>query len=179
MLSSSGFGISLFINIVIICLWHFLSSIISRHVSSKRADYKKGMYHAKKWERKGEFYTENFRIDLWYSFLPTKFNRLGITQSKLQSEDALTIKEYLGVTCRSELCAVINCFYVVCACILDAPYMAFILGSLVVMFNIPFIFSARYVRLMILNELIRKRRELEQQTRRVENSPNVFDLNLF
>ena len=52
MLRSSGFGISLFINIIIICLWHFLSYIISGHIGSKRVDYRRFPYRAKEFEKK-------------------------------------------------------------------------------------------------------------------------------
>ena len=176
MLRSSGFCISLFINIIIICLWHFLSYIISGHIGSKRVDYRRFPYRAKEFEKKGEFYVENFLIDSWYSFLPTKYNRIGITERKLSREESLTVREYLGVTCRCELCALMNCFYIVCACILDAPYLAFILGMLVILANFPFIISARYCRCLILNELANKRRELEKQKLLADRTPNVFDL---
>lgn len=179
MLRSSGLAMALFINIIIIMLWHFLSYIISEHIGSKHADYRKFPYRAREFEARGDFYKENFAIDSWYTYLPTEYNRLGTTPEKLRELDALVLKERLGGVCRSELWAVINCFYIVCAAILDAPYLAFILGMLVILFNLPFIISARYCRCLILNEIVAKRRELEKQALLAEQSPNVFDLGIF
>ncbi len=178
-LRSSGLGISLFINIIIICLWYFLSYVISGHIGSKHTDYRKFPYRIKGFEKRGGFYTDNFAIDSWYRLLPTKYNRIGITPNKLKREDSLTIKEYLGVTCRSELWALINCFYIVCAAILDAPYLAFILGMLVILANLPFIAGSRYCRCLILNELVSKRKELEKQSKLAFETPNVFELDIF
>ena len=179
MLKNSGFGISLFINIIIICLWLFISNVIARHIGAKHADYRKIPFSIMEFERDGEFYVENFAIGNWYRALPTKYNRIGITENRLKKAEPLTLKEYLTVTCRSELWALINCFYIVCAAILDAPYLAFILGMIVILANLPFIAAARYSRCLILNELARKRKELEQQSIRAVESPNVFDLDLF
>ena len=178
-LRNSGFGISLLINIIIICLWVFLSNVIAGHIGPKHVDYRKFPFRIGDFEKHGKFYTENFDIESWYQFLPAKYNRIGITESRLRKKDSLTVKEYLGVTCRCELWALINCFYIVCAAILDAPYLAFILGMLVILANLPFIAASRYCRCLILNELVRKRKELEQQSIRAVESPNVFDLDLF
>lgn len=179
MLRSSGLGISLFINIIIICLWLFLSYSIAKHAATKRVDYKKFPYRILNKEAKGDFYEENFRISTWYSLLPTSYNRIGITAEKLRDDDALVCKEHLVTTCRSELFAVLNCFYIVCAAILDAPYLAFILGSLMILGNLPFIAGARYCRCLILNELVRKRSELKKQAMLADSTPNVFELNIF
>ena len=83
------------------------------------------------------------------------------------------------MTCRGELWAVINCFYIVGAAVLDAPYLAFILGMIVILLNLPFVMGNRYCRFLILNDLVEKRRELERQSMLAEKSPNVFDLDLF
>ena len=179
MLRSSSLPMALFINFLIIMLWHFLSYIISSTIGSKYVDYRKFPYRAKDFEAKGEFYKENFDIDSWYRYLPTKYNRLSTTPEKLKKLDSLELKERLTVVCRSELWAGINCFYFVCAAILDVPYLAFILGMLAILLNIPFIISARYCRCMILNEIVSKRQELEQQAIRAEQTPNVFDLDIF
>ena len=179
MLRSSSFFMALFINILIIGLWHFLSYIIASAIGSKHVDYRKFPYRAKEFENRGEFYRENFNIDLWYKRLPTDYNRKENTPEALSALDPLVLKERLAVVCRSELWAIMNCFYIVCAMILDTPYLAFILGTLVILFNLPFILSARYFRCMILNEIVNKRKALEKQAQLAEQSPNVFDLGLF
>ena len=179
MLRSSGLGISLFINVIIICLWHFLSYWIARLIGTKYVDYRKKPYRARDFERRGEFYTEYFAIESWYRLLPTKYNKIGITPEQLAERDALVLKEQLAMLCRSELSPLINCFYIVCAAILDAPYLAFILGMLVILCNLPFIASARYCRCLVLNEIVNKRKELEKQSILAEETPNVYDLNIF
>ena len=179
MLRESGLGISLFINVIIICLWVFISYLIAGHVAPRHADYRKYPYIIRTREKKGSFYTESFRIQDWYGILPSKLNRSRITKDHLFGLDALKLKELLAVTCRCELCAVLNCFYIICAALLDAPYLAFILGSVVILASLPFIAASRYCRCLILNELMRQREELKKQTIRAERSPNVFDLGIF
>lgn len=179
MLRNSNFGIALFINILMIFLWISLSGVISRFIGTKRVDYRKFPFRSKDFERKGEFYTENFASDKWYSLLPTTYNRLGSTEEDIRKLETPALKERLTVVCRSELWALLNCFYIVCAAIFDAPYLAFILGMIIILAQIPFIIAARYFRCLILNEIVRKRRELEEQSLLAERSPNVFDLNLF
>ncbi len=178
MLHNSSLPMALFINLLIIALWHFLSYIISGGIGSKYVDYRKFPYRATETEAKGEFYKENFKIDSWYKFLPTKYNTLGTTPNKLKKLDSLELKERLTVVCRSGLCAGLNCLYIICAVILDAPYLAFILGMIVILVNLPFIISARYCRCLILNEIVAKRKALEQQALRAEQTPNVFDLDI-
>lgn len=179
MLRSSGFGIALFINIIMICLWHFLSYIISRHIGSRRVDYRRFPYRTRDIERNGEFYVEYFAIDSWYRLLPSRLNQTAITPRRLRRQDALTVKEYLQKTCRCELCSILNCFYIVWASVMDAPYMAFILGMIVILINLPFIAASRYCRCLIHNELELKRKELEEQGRLAEQTPNVFELDIF
>ena len=178
MLRSSSLGIVLFINFLIICLWLFLSRFIGRHIGSKHVDYRKFPYRAREFEKRGDFYKENFDIDSWYTYLPTEYNRLGSTPAQLEKLDTLALKERLPVVCRSELFALINCFYIVCAAVLDAAHVAFILGMLVILAQIPLILSARYCRCLILNEIVNKRRELERQSILADRTPNVFDLDL-
>ncbi len=80
-LRNSGFGISLLINIIIICLWVFLSNVIAGHIGPKHVDYRKFPFRIGDFEKHGKFYTENFDIESWYQFLPAKYNRIGITES--------------------------------------------------------------------------------------------------
>ncbi len=172
MLRHSTFGMALFINILIICLWHFISYIISGNIKPQRVDYKQKPYKISKLEQKGNFYIENFFIDKWYMLLPTSYNSVGIDVESVKSIDTLTLKSYLTLTCRSELFSRINFLYIICACVLDAPYLAFILGIFVILINLPFFASSRYCRCIILNELLSRRNELNKK----DNSISVFDI---
>ncbi len=179
LLKDSSVGMTIIINILIVCLWSFLSFIISKHIGKKHVNYRKFPYRAYKFERKGRFYAENFDIDAWYGLLPIKYNRENINSMKIEKADILTLKNYLTFTCRSELCILINCLYLPFAFLFNAPYMGFILGILVVMFNLPFLAANRYVRFFLLNEFVKKRKEREIMDYIVENNPDKYDLEQF
>ena len=161
MLKSSTFGMALIINILIICLWVFVSFVIARSVSAKRVDYRRFPYRVYNWEKKGSFYTDNFDVGAWYGVLPIKFNRDGIDYKTIESADISKLKRYITITCRSELFNILNCSYFIFAVIINVTYLGFIFGSIVVIANIPFIIANRFARFVLLNKMVSKRREQE------------------
>lgn len=179
MLRDSGLGILLFINLLMAFLWVMISFFFSGHTKAKRVNYKMFPYRIKNFERRGFFYVENFYIDRWYSLLPTAYNRIGITRESLKKDDELVLKERLTVTCRCELFALINCLYIIGAAIIDPPYLAFILGMVMMLANFPFAAASRYCRCLVLDELLERRKALKEQSIIAEKSLNVFDLNVF
>ncbi len=179
MLKSSSLGMAVIINILIICLWDFLSYIISKNIGQKHVNYRKLPFRAYKFERKGEFYTENFNIDSWYKYIPIRYNLDGITQKRISQADIPKLKMYLTVTCRSEFCNIINCLYFIFAIMANVPYLGFIAGVIAVTINVPFILANRYVRFIILNEYVKKRKEREIMEYIEENNPDKYDLDNF
>ena len=158
MLKSSSVIMALISNILIICLWHFLSFNISRIISPKFVDYKKFPYRARKSENRGSFYRDNFDIDAWYGIIPIKYNRENININVITDSDIPSLMKYITMTCRSELCSIINILYFLFAVTINLPALGFIVGVLVVLGNLPFIFANRYARFLLLNEYVKKRK---------------------
>ncbi len=179
MLKSSSLGMAIIINIIIICLWSFLSYLLSKNVGQKHVSYRKFPYRAYNFERRGRFYSENFDIDAWYGLLPIKYNREGINSQKIEKADIPTLKTYLTYTCRSEMCILINCLYCIFAFIVNLPSLGFIIGVLTIIFNLPFLAANRYVRFFLLNEFVKKRKERQIQDYIDENNPDKYDLDKF
>ncbi len=177
MLKSSTLGMALIINILIICLWVFVSFVIARSASSKRVDYRKFPYRVYNWEKRGQFYTDNFDVGAWYGVLPIKFNRERIDYKKIEEADIARLKRYITITCRSELFNILNCLYFIFAVIINIPYFGFIIGSIVVIGNIPFIIANRFARFVLLNEMVRKRREQEIESYIASNNSIALDDN--
>lgn len=157
MLKSSTLGMALIINILIICLWVFFSFVIASLVSTKRVDYRKFPYRVYNWEKRGRFYSDNFDAGAWYGVLPIKFNRDNIDYKTIEGADIPKLKRFITLTCRSELFNILNCMFFLLAVIINIPYLGFIIGSLVIIANIPFIIANRFARFILLNELVRKR----------------------
>ena len=174
LLKSSSFGMAVIINLLIICLWDFLSYFISKNIGQKYVNYKK-----KPFERKGIFYTENFNIETWYKYVPIRCNRDSITLKRISQADIPRLKSYLTITCRSELCNIINCCYFLFAITANVPYFGFIAGVLAVTINVPFLLANRYVRFIMLNEYVKKRRQREILDYIEENKPDKYDLDNF
>ena len=179
MLKHSSFGMALIINVLIICLWDFISYIICKNIGFKHVDYRKFPFRVYKFERKGNFYRENFAVEKWYKFVPIRYNLDNINAKKIENADIPRLKKYLTATCRSELCSITNCLYFFFAITANLPYLGFILGILAVLFNIPFIFANRYVRFFLLNEMVKKRKQKEILEYIQENNPNKYDLDSF
>ncbi|MBQ2152918.1 MAG: hypothetical protein II440_05670 [Clostridia bacterium] len=179
MLKSSTVLMALIINILIICLWHFLSFNISRFISQSLVDYKKLPYRAYKSENRGKFYRDNFDIDAWYGVLPIKYNRENININVITESDIPTLTEYINLTCRSELCSIINLFYFLFAIAVNLPAIGFIVGVLVVLGNMPFIFANRYARFLLLNELVKKRRLVQINQYIEEHNTDKYDFRNF
>ncbi len=179
LLKSISLGMAVVINILIICLWDFLSYILSKNIGQKHVDYKKFPFRARKHENKGNFYTENFNIDSWYKLFPIKYNRMGINSKLIEEADIPTLKNYLTVTCRSEFCSLVNCLYFLFAVTANVPYLGFIVGVIAVTVNVPFIFANRYVRFFLLNAFVKKRKQREILEYIEENNPDKYDLNNF
>lgn len=179
MLKTSTFGMALIINILMICLWHFASFILSRSVTLKNVDYRKFPYRAYNWERRGSFYSDNFDVGAWYGALPIKYNRDGIDYRKIESADIPKLKSYITVTCRSELCSIINCLYFFFALMINVPYLGFIIGIIVVIMNLPFIMANRFARFILLNEFLRKRKAHEIDKYISENNSGDYRLSDF
>ncbi len=179
MLKNISLGMTIIINIIIICLWDFLSYILSRNIGQKHVNYRKFPYRAYKYEQKGKFYTENFDIEKWYKFLPIKYNLLGLNSKKISEADIPKLKTYLTYTCRSEFCNIVNCLYFLFAITMNIPYLGFIIGVIAVIINIPFILANRYVRFFLLNECVKKRKERQILDYIEENNPDKYDLDNF
>ena len=171
MLKSSTLGMALIINILMICLWVFASFVIARTVKQKHVDYRKFPYRVYGWEKRGNFYSDNFDVGAWYGVLPIKFNRDGIDYKKIENADIDKLKKYITVTCRSELFDILNCMYFIFAVMINVPYLGFIIGSIVVIVNIPFIIANRFARFILLNEMVRKRRAIEIDKYIASNNP--------
>lgn len=179
MLRGIGIGMAIVINIIIIFLWHFLSYILASTVGQKYVNYRKRPYRAWKFERYGNFYIENFDIESWYMLIPIQINRDNVTRKTLEEADFIKLKTYLLYTCRSELCCMLNCLYFLFSVIVNVPYLGFIFGVIVILFNLPFIFANRYSRLVILKEFAKKRKQREILEYIEENNPDKYDLDSF
>ena len=161
MLKSSTFAMAMIINILIICLWVFASYVIAGYANIKYVDYRKFPYRVYRWENRGNFYIDNFDVGAWYGVLPIKFNREGIDLIKIEKADLAKLKRYITITCRSELFNIFVCTYTFFSIVINVTYLGFIIGSIVVIINIPFIIANRFVRFILLNEMARKRSEHE------------------
>lgn len=179
MLADISIGIAIIINIIIICLWHFLAHIICSQIGQKHVDYRKKPFRTFKFEKGGKFYIDNFDIIGWYMLIPIKFNRDGITNQEIKEANVIKLKAYMTSTCRSELCSLLNCLYFVFSVIFNVPYLGFILGCLVVLANLPFIMANRYARTVLLKEYAKKRKQHKLMEYIGENSPKKYDLDLF
>lgn len=172
-------GMAIIINILILCLWHFLSYILSSFIGQKHLDYRKRPFRGYKFERYGKFYTENFDIESWYMILPIKVNSEHITVKTLEKSEFSQLKTFLTYTCRSEMCCIINCLYSIFALAANIPHIGFIFAFIIVFANIPFIMSNRYFRFLILKEFAKKRKQREIIEYIEENNPDKYDLDSF
>ena len=179
LLKSISLGMAVIINILIICLWDFLSYILSKNIGQKHVNYRKFPFRAYKFERKGNFYQENFNINSWYKYIPIKYNTIGINKKTISQADIPKLKSYITVTCRSEFCNIVNCLYFIFSVFTNIPYFGFISGVIAVTINLPFILANRYVRFILLNEVVKKRREREILEYIEENNPTKYDLDNF
>lgn len=179
MLKESSIGMSIIINILIICLWHFLTYIISGAVGLKHVNYRKFPYRIHKFEKMGKFYRENFDIEAWYRLLPIKYNNEGIDARAIEDADIPTVKNYITYTCRSEMCSLLNSLYLVFAMFIDVAYLGFIIGVIVILCNLPFIAANRYARCGLLKEFAKKRKQREILEYIEENNPDKYDLDSF
>lgn len=179
MLGNVSLGMAIITNIIIIFLWHFLSYLLTSMVGQKYVDYRRFPYRAFKFEKYGRFYNENFDIDSWFMIIPIKINSENISASGLERADIPKIKKFLTYTCRSELCYIINCLYFILSIIINIPYLAFIIGIIVVLGNMPFLVANRYVRFILLNTLAKKRKQREIIEYIEENNPDKYDLDSF
>ncbi|MBQ1388836.1 MAG: hypothetical protein IIY78_04325 [Clostridia bacterium] len=176
MLKSSGFGIALFINIIIVVLWNFLSYFISTLLPKKYIHDSRPPFRIRDFEHQGKFYEENFACDKWYRSLPGRPIRWRLKDNMFERKTIPDLQKMVLATCRIELWSMLNCTYFLCAWILDAAYLAFILSSIVFIANIPYIICSRYARCMILNAMVGKRREQAKKAKEKKDTPNFMDM---
>ncbi len=176
MLKSSGFGIALFINIIIIALWHFLSYLFSAHLPGKYLHDDRPPFRIKDFENRGDFYVENFSADKWYRSLPGHPLRSEVSAAELRKKNLAQLRAVLISTCRIELWSILNCLYFICSWSLNAAYLAFILSAIVIISNFPYIICARYSRCLILNEIVNKRKELAEKAKTADNDTGFMNL---
>ncbi len=179
MLKGISLGMAIIINILIICLWHFLSYILSSSVGQKHVNYRAFPYKGLAFEKKGRFYSDNFDIEAWFTILPIKYNREGIDIKKIEEADIPKMKTYLTLTCRSEMCSLLNCLYFLFAFFANDAYLGFIMGVIVIFCNLPFIAANRYARFLLLKEFANKRKQRVIQEYIEENNPDKYDLDSF
>ena len=141
----SVFGI-LFINIIIIAIWHFAVFMFCILIDPRFFNADKKMYSPRKWERSGRFYSRILKIKLWKDMVPQYRGKNGFSKDHLDGISVEYLDEFIMETCRGEWNHTVNCALCLILMLLDPPPVSLIFAFLVFIGNLPFKLIQRYNR---------------------------------
>ena len=137
---------ALIVNILLGCIWHFITYIICISVDDSFYDADKKMYQPHKWERNGRFYSDVLKINRWKDHLPQYVGKDGFSKDHLEEVSVSYLDRFIMETCRAEWNHTMNCLYAVVLFIINDLIMAFGLTVVLFILNLPFAVIQRYNR---------------------------------
>lgn len=146
MLKEESIAFALLINILLGCIWHFVTFVVCTSVDDSFFDSAKRMYLPHKWERNGKFYSDVLKINRWKDLLPRYIGKDGFSKEHLDGISVDYLDEFIMETCRGEWNHTMNCLYAVVLFMLNNFITAFILSAVLFLLNVPFAMIQRYNR---------------------------------
>ncbi len=146
MLREETFISGLIINILLGCIWHFITFIVCVSVDTSFFNAEKKLYQPHKWEKDGKFYNDVLKINKWKDILPQHIGKDGFSKDHLDDTSVPYLDEFIMETCRAEWNHTANCMYAVILFIINNFLMAFALTIVLFLLNLPFAVIQRYNR---------------------------------
>ena len=92
---------ALIVNILLGCIWHFITYIVCISVDDSFYDADKKMYQPHKWERNGRFYSDVLKINRWKDHLPQYVGKDGFSKDHLEEVSVSYLDRFIMETCRA------------------------------------------------------------------------------
>ena len=156
---------AMIINILLAAVWHFATFIICVSVNTSFFDPEKKMYHPKKWERDGKFYSDVLKINRWKDLLPQHIGKDGFSKDHLDDVSVEYLDEFIMETCRGEWNHTMNCMLSIILVIINNLIIGLVLSLLLFLGNLPFAIIQRYnrFRLQKLRKTIIRKEQLKMK----------------
>lgn len=137
---------AVFLNLLLLALWHFCMFIACISVSKSLFRPSRALYQPRSWEKNGRWYNDRLHIKKWKDSLPIHTGKDGFDKSSFLGRSLSYIDEFIFETCRGEWDHWMNCLFALIALMINSLVMGLIFALLTVLINLPFIAIQRYNR---------------------------------
>ena len=138
------------INFLLMALWHLSILFLCMKLDSSFFDPRKFLYTARKWEKKGKFYTSVLKIKKWKDKLPQYVCKNGFSKRSLNSKmDKQYMEKFIVETCRAEWNHFMCSMYWVVSIFLNSSIYAVIFSLIPILANLPFLLIQRFNRIRL------------------------------
>lgn len=149
-LRSYTFSNIMFINTVLILLWHILCFILCVTCNPSVYASSKKIFKPRKWEKNGKWYEDKLRIKKWKDHLPQHIGKGGFSKQHFTSLSLEYIDTFIKETCRAEWDHTMSCIYIIITFVISPIPVAIIFSVITILANVPFLIIQRYNRFRLL-----------------------------
>lgn len=157
----------LFLNILVIGVWHVSVFIACIKLPPSYFDCNKSRFRPREWERGGRWYRDKLKINVWKDKVPQHVGKDGFSKSHITDVSIEYLDQFIMETCRGEWNHTTDTFCIVFVLIMNPPWGLFC-SFLILLGNLPFAAIQRYNRFRLLTvrkKLLRDLSRAEAQKR--------------
>ena len=158
----------LFLNILVIGVWHVSVFIACIKLPPSYFDCNKSRFRPREWERGGRWYRDKLKINVWKDKVPQHVGKDGFSKSHITDVSIEYLDQFIMETCRGEWNHTTDTFCIVFVLIMNPLAWGLFCSFLILLGNLPFAAIQRYNRFRLLTvrkKLLRDLSRAEAQKR--------------
>ena len=155
-----------FINFILGVIWHYAVLFVCISLDNSVFSPERKLYHCRKWECGGKFYSDVLKINKWKDTLPQHIGKDGFSKEHIEDVSIKYLDKFILETCRGEWNHKMNCVLVVVLFgINGVTGVSVILSFATIAGNMPFICIQRYNRFRLQRLKKTLLRKMERQNK--------------
>ncbi len=141
----------IFINLILMILWHLIILFLCRILPDSFFNPNKFLYRKYNWEKNGNFYVKKLKIKKWKDKLPQYVAKDGFSKRNLNSinPNDSYINTFIMETCRAEWNHFMCSMYAIISFAINTFSYALIFSVIPIVANLPFLIIQRYNRIRL------------------------------
>ncbi len=163
----------LFLNILVIGVWHVSVFIACVKLPPSYFNCNKGRFRPREWERGGRWYRDKLKINVWKDKVPQHVAKDGFSKSHITDVSIEYLDEFIMETCRGEWNHTTDAFCIIFVLIMNPLSWGLFCSFLILLGNLPFAAIQRYNRFRLLTVRKKLLRDLSRAEAQKQASHTV------
>lgn len=145
----------LFINLLLVGVWHGTTFLLSTRMPDSDFQPSEGLFHPWKWEKGGRWYRDHLHINDWKDRVPQFVSADGFSKKHITDMSVEYLNQFISETCRGEWMHTWNLGSIALTLLVNQSMVGVTFSVLIFMGNFPCTLIQRYNRFRL--EILRKK----------------------